>query len=97
VKVIWNYTVPFNVLAPKDRVILCHDKVLPVIEYAWDDAIRFWTEHEQGGGDFTGEETHNWSFTIVSTGKDIPDGYEYVGTTTRNVDGNIWHLYRMRV
>jgi hypothetical protein len=100
VRIIWNYTVPFGRFNPAsgdDRVILCHDTILPTVEYLEYDAVRFWTIHEQGTGRFDGEETHNWSFIVVGTGNDIPHGYEYVGTTLRNSDGNICHLFRKRV
>ena len=108
VQVIWNYTVPVN---DKGKIILCHDRILPMVELAWEEAgvsmladpgsaaaVRFWTIHLiPGEGDkWSRDDTHNWEFRVFGTGHEFNAGWVYIGTAPRTPLGLIWHLFRRR-
>ena len=51
------------------------------------DVVTFWAEVD----DRAEQEVRN--FMVIGTGVEIPDGYEYVGTTQNAELPFVWHLY----
>jgi hypothetical protein len=51
--------------------------------------IEFWAEHDDTKAPVPR------TFTVVGTGRRIPEGAVYAGTAPRTPDGLVWHLFEL--
>jgi len=61
------------------------------VEAAGDSAVDFWAHHSAR------DTPRNRTFQVIGTGRPVPAGARYIGTTGRTPAGYIWHLFEIIV
>ncbi len=69
----------------QDHEIALSGDVKTIAHAQFSGAVEFWAEHD---GIIESKRT----FRVFGTGQDIPEEYDWRGTTARDL-GLVWHLY----
>lgn len=82
-------TPPWAIRMPQSSPVLHVEGARIGVGSAADCAVDFWYEHD----DEVIEAERR--FLVVGTGHEIPPRARYCGSTARDDDGLVWHLYEL--